>query len=1034
MKLSSFLFGALGLLQLRRAGAQGCFNDGECGFLRFCKQVSATTNQKQCSDRAKLGESCKQSPPQPWDAKLCLDNYDCVPNALGQNATCQVRQLNYCNVDMDCRTDYFCRQVTAGSNLRQCYSRATLGTYCTVPNSGVASWLVIKCDGPMTCHAFDNNAPQLGGLCKLMGNVGCNNNDDCTPSQFCRPVSQLATYKTCVARSGLGGACTPATTKAEFESVECAKDMECLAIDQNNARLGGTCVMRTRGLEGATCQQNFDCGASHFCRRRDMFSNVKVCFLRGKTGELCTVPGTRAEWETRVCLDSLSCELRNPSDPAAGGQCTSQSRCKLDSDCAANAFCKQATQDSLFKECIPRVEPGGICSILGMVEEWKLAKCVNGYTCKNIDPANPNLGGQCNKITGDCVSDQDCGEGGFCKPVSADQRYSSRKCHSRADEGQFCIDSVFAPTWNQIKCVSNTKCVLAHESFPEKGGTCQGNTKCSHCESTPAPVCSNGVEYLNGCFARCAGIARWQEGPCGQQGCQSDKDCGTSSMFCKTAMPMSDQKTCFVKSQEGDLCTWAPYVHDWERKQCLDKLYCVLIDENNPPRGGTCQSQLTRCEKDTDCDSPDLFCKRMSRQSAFKSCVPRAVAGETCTLNNTVVEWDMRLCLNSLYCMPNNFFDVGLGGLCGGSEKCLDCPNYYSPVCGNGREFQNPCFAQCFGVYQYNLGACPMPAGSGPVLNTVNSISGAGVVSIPGHPYSIYTNNNPGSNSPMTFQHINEVFNTHQANNANFTNNYFNNYAGAVPARLTTPPVTVNYTNPYYNPYLPGGRNNDVVSSVTYNFPSVPLDPFSVTNYDQQNPFTPFIPNPTITNPYNGVSTMYNANTPGSNMASQSYYNQGVPQRQSFLYNYNTLPVPTQISPSSMNYNYNTPPARNYLNMYPPVYNSPVPTSSYPGPNPPFLQQQLASTSTYAPQQQNYPSQLFPFYSNQQPKQQPVYSNSNSNLAARQPSSPFYSNSNLVSTSAAPALLLEQTGTLDHAAACAALLESKAACATASAR
>ena len=60
----------------------------------------------------------------------------------------------------------------------------------------------------------------------------------------------------------------------------------------------------------------------------------------------------------------------------------------------------------------------------------------------------------------------------------------------------------------------------------------------------------------------------------------------------------------------------------------------------------------------------------------------------------------------------------GLFAACGNVED-ITCPVYEEQVCGSdGRTYQNYCFAEFSGIYEYLNGACPYTPCAGPVCGS----------------------------------------------------------------------------------------------------------------------------------------------------------------------------------------------------------------------------------------------------------------------------------------------------------------------------
>lgn len=702
----------------------------------FCRPSQPNGLGATCVLKAQLGTQCTMAgTAAPYQEVRCVKGASCqlpfgqgpppgTGVALGQ---CQPAAGSAtCFNDSGCPLGQFCRQANAGVTSMQCFPAGNAGDMCnTDPASPPYQWL--KCKGSFICQADYSIGGNGLQYCEIPGIMDqtCQSDQECGVNFFCRQISANTNVNMCVQRALQGQPCTMDGYVPEWEEVQCTTKSRC---NQNFAQYpekGGACQDQQYLLPGLVCMQDADCGTTSFCRRQDPNQPLPplfpggplqpryVCYPYRLDGETCTSDPYALQWAVAKCLSTYQC-MTDPLNPK-NGICRSPANCATDRDCNPGQFCRQMS--SLQSQCVTRSGAGQPCTIQQyQVTQGNVNACMSGMWCWPVDASNPSMGGIC-QGTQACINDLDCGQGGFCKQDT--DASPTRLCYPRASQGAFCTIDQYVPAWSSIHCQIGFQCVPFNANQPQGGGSCQAQTGCDYCAKTISPVCYNGKEYKNSCVAKCEGVPLWTDGPCSSSGCHTDKDCGSTSMFCKRSMPDSNVRTCFTKAEEGQDCNFAEYVYEWELQVCLDVFTCVPWDANNRAKAGTCQSAKSRCISDAQCTSRDMYCTQVTGSSPFKSCMPRKVAGEACTISGASLPQNAQLCLLSLYCFPINFLDLSLGGTCGGSPACFSCPNTFQPVCASGlgqqQQFQNPCFAQCFGAYNYHMGPCPPPGnGYGP--------------------------------------------------------------------------------------------------------------------------------------------------------------------------------------------------------------------------------------------------------------------------------------------------------------------------------
>lgn len=596
---------------------------------------------------------------------------------LGVLATASAQTGTSCLSDAGCPpTGYYCRAIGSTSTGLSCQPYVQAGLFCTTYNP-IVPFLERRCDpgqgltcDPTTQLCKAGNTPAAAGVVAgvvvpATGMV-CGADSDCGSTGFCKLTSTVTGMRNCAPRIVLGQMCTysfvdPTTELRCLASLTCQPNPN--APPQINA-LTGTCQQTATGQ---TCSSDTDCGStSLFCKRVSATSTVKNCFTKGVQGDKCSKVGYVSEWNVATCLDTLACSLLDFNNPGLGGVCTTGGAvCLIDSDCGdASKFCRTVSSTSQLRQCYKASTFNQPCTISAFTPAWLSQPCADPQTltCQEIDPNNPSLGGTCVGRILSCTGDLDCDPRQFCRRTSSSSQL--KQCYDRSILADQCSSAGFVPEWNEKACSKGLQCVLTSTSNPSIGGFCKNQTACSSCDTIASPVCAGGQEYYNSCQAKCNGLTVWTSGPCNAQGCKSNADCQSDSFFCKRAMITSSFQSCFLRSTEGQPCTWPGYASDWNNQTCLNSLFCVLTDQNSPGLGGTCQAQQTGCSVDSDCRSSSQFCKRASSSSGFSSCFARSSQSQDCTIGTSVPEWNVKKCLATLYCYPLNYNNPSAGGVC----------------------------------------------------------------------------------------------------------------------------------------------------------------------------------------------------------------------------------------------------------------------------------------------------------------------------------------------------------------------------------
>lgn len=232
---------------------------------------------------------------------------------------------------------------------------------------------------------------------------------------------------------------------------------------------------------------------------------------------------------------------------------------------------------------------------------------------------------------------------------------------------------------------------------------CRDTSDCSACSATWSPVCgSDGVTYVNACYATCAGVARGYPGAClsgcamPAAKCPSPDDygydpetlCPTCAFVAGAAAATSAATVCGVVCSEHS-----------EAGKCTDRVFrsfpsveaakaATLVVVENP-----CVVQ--GCETKEDCMPPG----KQPLGSSFECEPVKGTSGGYCR-HATVCGTDG--CGPGQKCAAFGEVDVCVSS-CG-------CPNVFDPVCAilgaKARVFDSACNASCAGATIVQPGRC----------------------------------------------------------------------------------------------------------------------------------------------------------------------------------------------------------------------------------------------------------------------------------------------------------------------------------------
>jgi hypothetical protein len=365
----------------------------------------------------------------------------------------------------------------------------------------------------------------------------------------------------------------------------------------------------------------------------------------------------------------------------AGPECTAgQLKCLTDSKYQQCGFVegKFAWDTAAFCEgdlvCACRADDESLCTLVGQ-------PCICIPQCEDRECGGDGCGGTC----GDCDQNKICNQntgicGDECPPLEQQCADGETRCNGPKLEtcgNIFALDLEADACWlfgDGLACPT--------------GRTCETNEN-----AVDACVCINA--------------------PCGEL-C-----CGESTEVCfagECCVPDCDGKEC-----GSDGCGGVCGVEEGDKvdgckvdEQCIDG-ECEV--------GGTCESE---CETgDTICDGLKGYKECIAQLPAFPNCWRYAFVAKACA-DNEICKKDTGEPTGSCVCIPNcedkECGDDGCGGSCGGCtlpETCKEPAGVCSctceqwdgvtgwEVCGSdGKDYANPCVAECSGISKYTKGSC----------------------------------------------------------------------------------------------------------------------------------------------------------------------------------------------------------------------------------------------------------------------------------------------------------------------------------------
>lgn len=257
------------------------------------------------------------------------------------------------------------------------------------------------------------------------------------------------------------------------------------------------------------------------------------------------------------------------------------------------------------------------------------------------------------------------------------------------------------------------------------------------------PLCCDGVDYQNDCFAQCDGISLQDllDGKCLPQDCATcqceppppNLDCGPDAKYCDKADQTYADWCEFSCANEG--------VEGLTFKNCGPcKSACNCGNQDYPVCGtdgktypNACHVQTTKCSTATlacDGNCPSDFVGNPTCSACSTACAPVCAWGAdnniksyrndcfaTCegamvfsTTTCPDCEKDLApVCGTDFKTYPNQCFSAAAGVTVLYDDVCVcQCDmNQQDPVCGSdGLTYPNACAAECFGISEHTPGPC----------------------------------------------------------------------------------------------------------------------------------------------------------------------------------------------------------------------------------------------------------------------------------------------------------------------------------------
>ena len=329
------------------------------------------------------GNVSSPAPPPPGLGPACSVNDDCLRGQICVQGSCRES-----GVGTSCQSDYDCKEPTY-CILGSCRQLGNAGDACKYNNDCVAGMI---CSNAVCKHTV------TGSPCA--GDTDCNTPDYCIQG-YCQPLQGAGGYCGADQDCTAGLVCAYGICSTSTGGYACSHDNDCI---RPNYCILGAC--RPLGIQGETCQYNYDCEAGLIC-------SGGVCAMSAagslcKTDNDCNAPNFCILGSCRPLSDAGgACGLNQ--DCFAGMVCTN-GKCAvsgLGTPCSADADCNEPDY-CIVGYCRPLSGQGGVCNQNG--------DCVSGLICSGTVCVQSVTGTPCS-VDADCSSPDYCIVG-YCRPLS----------------------------------------------------------------------------------------------------------------------------------------------------------------------------------------------------------------------------------------------------------------------------------------------------------------------------------------------------------------------------------------------------------------------------------------------------------------------------------------------------------------------------------------------------------------------------------------------------------------------------------------
>jgi hypothetical protein len=241
------------------------------------------------------------------------------------------------------------------------------------------------------------------------GVIACQDNSDCGSNEIC----------------GESGFCTTDTPPP----VTCEAHHECENGQRCNTQ--GLCENADLCMSDSECDAHFRCNTEDVCLSGPGQPSLAVCY------GFCEADDTPSEcFDDSECAANEYCDVASQAPPASGnkfggapavqpaGVCRPEPArwCSTHDECASGQFCGWGEEpvggasDSEGASADMMEAPSGICMDLPPQGCVRDADCDGAATCSQESHWGPSEPGKCIVESTPCWSDQDCGEGAYCRP------------------------------------------------------------------------------------------------------------------------------------------------------------------------------------------------------------------------------------------------------------------------------------------------------------------------------------------------------------------------------------------------------------------------------------------------------------------------------------------------------------------------------------------------------------------------------------------------------------------------------------------